>query len=157
MTRAPRRGAVPRGRSSGSGPAARAATARVAALLWSLPNTLAGLAFGALGLPFGARAARTSGALAFLRHPLMLRRGAVTLGHVVCYGRDCGPASPLAPGVTLADHEAQHVRQSERLGPLYFPAHAWFGLLALIRDGSWHGPSNRLERGPLATPPRPWA
>jgi hypothetical protein len=75
----------------------------------------------------------------------------------VCYGRGCEPGTALAPGVTLADHEAQHVRQSERLGLLYLPAHAWFGLLALARDGRWHGPSNRLERGPLAHPPRPWA
>jgi hypothetical protein len=128
----------------------------IAARIWSLPNTLAGLAFALAAAPFGARLVRAGGALAALGHPWVRRRFAITLGHVVCYGRGCGPATPLGAGVTLADHERQHVRQSERLGPLYLPAHAWYGLLALARDGRWHGPSNRLERGPLATPPRPW-
>jgi len=130
--------------------------ARLVALAWALPATLAGLAFALPALALGARAARAGGALAVLGHPWMRRRCAITLGHVVCYGRGCGPATSLAPGVTLADHERQHVRQAERLGPLYLPAHLAFGLWAVLRNGRWHGAANRLERGPLAVPPRPW-
>ena len=130
---------------------------RLAPVLWNLPNSLVGLVFGALGVPLGARFCRGSGALEVLRHPLVLKGCAVTLGAVVCYGRGAAPGMRLKNGHSLADHERQHVRQGERLGPLYLPLHLILGLWAVWRNGRWHGPANRLEAGPLASPPRPWA
>lgn len=133
------------------------ATLRTAGFLFGLPNTLIGFAFAISGWVFGARLRQTRGALVALDHPLLRWGGAVSLGHVVCYGHGAAPNRRLANGHTFAEHERQHIIQSVALGPLYLPAHLCFGLLALARDGRWHGPSNRLEVGPLASPPRPWA
>ncbi len=125
--------------------------------VWSLPTTLFGLAFAALGTPFGARLRRAAHGYESLAHPLVFARCAVTLGAVVCYGRGAHPETRLPNGVALAEHERQHVIQARRLGPLYLPLHVAFGVWAWLRDGRWHGPANALERGPLANPPRPWA
>lgn len=130
---------------------------RVAGFLFGLPNTLVGLAFALTGWLLGARLRRTLHAIEALDHPLMMPRAAISLGLTVCYGRGVTPASRLANGVTFAEHERQHAIQSAVLGPIYLPLHLGFGLWARVRDGRWHGPSNRLESGPLASPPRPWA
>lgn len=129
---------------------------RTAGFLFGLPNTLVGLAVAAAGLPLGARVRRGPHGLEALGHPLMMRGAAISLGHVVCYGRGAAPHDRLANGCTFAEHERQHTIQSAALGPFYLPAHLAFGLWARVRDGRWHGPSNRLEKGPLASPPRPW-
>lgn len=128
-----------------------------AGFLFGLPNSAIGLLFALLGVALGARLGRGRHGLEALGHPLVARRAAVSLGDVTAYGRDIAPADRLANGHTVADHERQHAIQSAALGPLYLPLHLLFGLLAWARDGRWHGPSNRLERGPLAAPPRPWA
>lgn len=128
-----------------------------AGFLFGLPNTLIGLLLALAGWMFGARLRVAGGALEALDHPLLKRRAAISLGLTVCYGRGAAPAMRLGNGTTFAEHERQHAIQSAVLGPLYLPLHLAFGLWARLRDGRWHGPSNRLEAGPLASPPRPWA
>lgn len=61
---------------------------------------------------------------------LMLRlvgADANTVGHVVL----CRTPTPSA---TLLDHEAVHVRQSERLGPLLLAVYVWLGAVYGYRD-----------------------
>lgn len=130
---------------------------RAAGFLFGLPNTLIGLALLSLGWMLGARLRRTRPAIVALDHPLIRRGSAISLGLTVCYGPGAAPHMRLANGVTFAEHERQHAIQSAVLGPLYLPLHLGFGLWARLRDGRWHGPSNRLETGPLGSPPRPWA
>lgn len=127
-----------------------------AGFLFGLPNTLVGLALALAGRALGSRLRLTTHALEALDHPLLPRGAAICLGLVVCYGRSAAPAMRLANGTTFEAHERQHAIQSAALGPLYLPLHLAFGLWARLRDGRWHGPSNRLEAGPLSNPPRPW-
>lgn len=110
-----------------------------------------------IAVHLGARLRRGAHGIDALDHPLVSRGAAISLGNVTVYGRGIGPADRLANGHSVAEHERQHAIQSAALGPLCLPLHLVFGLLAWARDGRWHGPSNRLERGPLAAPPRPWA
>jgi hypothetical protein len=84
---------------------------------WTLPNTLLGLAFGALSFQ---RPRRIGGILVFdaaprgfLRLLHLFRRSAITYGHVVL-------SNHRLEGRLLA-HELHHVWQYERLGPLYIP------------------------------------
>lgn len=58
---------------------------------------------------------------------------------------------------TYPDHEDQHVKQGEMLGPLYLPSNLLGGMVGLVRNRDWRGASNWNERGPAASPPRPWA
>jgi hypothetical protein len=58
--------------------------------------------------------------------------GANTIGQVVLCRID-------GPSDALLDHEAMHVRQAERLGPLLVPAYLWLNALHGYRD-------NPLER-----------
>ena len=101
---------------------------------WTLPNTLLGLAAGALMLAGGARVQRVDGVIEFHggqvgrwanRLPAALRFDAITLGHVIL-GR-----SARALAASRA-HEHVHVRQYERWGPAFVPAYvlasAWQGL-----------------------------
>jgi hypothetical protein len=44
------------------------------------------------------------------------------------------------PSAALLDHEALHVRQAERLGPLLFPVYVWLNAVYGYRD-------HPLERG----------
>lgn len=50
-----------------------------------------------------------------------------TIGQVVLSRRPVAPAE-------LLDHEAVHVRQTERLGPLLFPVYVWLGARYGYRD-----------------------
>jgi hypothetical protein len=115
--------------------------------LWTLPNTLLGLALGALGWVFGARMdwRGRDRALVFARMPCF--GGALTLGNVVLHGGDslevachtyahragCGAEPP----VRLADHERAHVYQYMVLGPLFLPLYLCCGGV---------GVRNRFER-----------
>jgi hypothetical protein len=138
----------------------RRARRRLGAILgkaWNAPNTLVGLLLGLPALALGASLRRGHNALQILAHPAVLPRCAITLGNVVLYGRGATPDDPTFAGATLGEHERQHTLQGERLGPCYLPSHVLSGLHALLRDGRWHGPSNWNERGPMSSPPRPWA
>jgi len=90
---------------------------RLLAYVWTSPNTLLGLLFGLLSFQ---RPRAVDGILVFdgpRRGSLWLisvfRRAAITYGHVVLSNR------PLAGRLRI--HELHHVRQYERLGPLYIP------------------------------------
>lgn len=115
---------------------------RVVATAWASPLTAVGLLLGATTrgrarwdtehgclVIEGAR----SGSARLLR---FVGAGANAMGHVVVstYAR--------TPGVVLA-HEAGHVRQAERLGPLLFPIYVWSSARYGYRD-------NPVERGARA-------
>ena len=87
------------------------------AYLWTSPNTVLGLVLGLLAFQ---RPRRTHGIVIFDAHVRgfvwflrKLRRSAITYGHVVL-------ANAPVEGRLLV-HELHHVRQYERLGPLYIP------------------------------------
>ncbi|MGH2692145.1 MAG: hypothetical protein ACRDHM_06545 [Actinomycetota bacterium] len=90
---------------------------RVLAYVWASPNTLLGLSLGLLSFQ---RPRWTGGILVFDAHVRgfiwalrLFRRAAITYGHVVLSNR-------RVEGSLLV-HELHHVRQYERLGPLYIP------------------------------------
>jgi hypothetical protein len=89
--------------------------------LWSLPNTLVGLAFALLS---GVVPARRDGLLVAysncgLAHVFLTRRGygAITFGRVV--------VSAIAITPRLLMHESHHARQYEVLGVFFIPVYLW--------------------------------
>lgn len=107
----------------------------VAGKAWNLPNSVVGLLFGGLALPFGGRVGLGHNAVEFRDCPLMDRftpHGAITLGNVILYGRHA---------YGLAAHERVHTLQGQFVGPIYLPLNALGMLLSLI---SW--PIKRLRR-----------
>lgn len=94
--------------------------------LWTLPNTLVGLAAGGVSLALGARAGVGHNAIEFHDNPLVgwLSRGAITLGNTIHYARGMRPEQDVprydgAGCVTLGEHERAHTLQFERWGPLF--------------------------------------
>jgi hypothetical protein len=98
---------------------------RLLTYVWAAPNSLLGLAAGAVLLVSGGRASLREGVVEiadgrlgrWLRSPrVACPFGAMTLGHVI-----------LATDRTSLDvaraHERVHVRQYERWGPLFLPAY----------------------------------
>ena len=90
---------------------------RALAYVWTSPNTLLGLVFGLVSFQ---RPRLAHGILifdgprrGFLALIGLFRRSAITYGHVVLSNR------PLLGRLLV--HELHHVRQYERLGPLYIP------------------------------------
>lgn len=103
----------------------RSRAGRLAARVWACPVTLVGLLVGAGGV---ARPRRVGGVLLFA--PVRGVTGAAmraggfsagAFGHVVVALGD--------PDRSVFAHELAHVRQAERLGPLFAPA--YLGLLAV--------------------------
>ncbi len=101
-------------------------------LLWSLPDTLIGLAFAALSLAMprkchGLLVATADRGLARL---FLTRRGfgAITFGRVVV------SATPITE--SLLAHESHHARQYEVLGPFFLPVYLWLH----ARRGYWTNP-----------------
>jgi len=110
----------------------------VLGMAWTLPNSIAGLSVGAIGLAFGARMRWQPDVLA-----LVVRcwpwgaGGALTLGNVIVhtgerldrpcltYAHRAGRA--IEPPVSLADHERAHVYQYMLLGPLFLPIYLLCG------------------------------
>jgi hypothetical protein len=90
---------------------------RVLAYVWTSPNTVLGFTFGLFSFQ---RPRLDEGVFFFDRHRrgfvsllAVFKRAAITYGHVVLSNRPVqGP---------LLVHELHHVRQYERLGPLYLP------------------------------------
>jgi len=131
--------------------------------IWNAPNTAIGLVWGGLGIPFGAKPSFGNNSLQFENHPFMWG-GDITLGNVICYRKGMGSKDPLFPGspYNYGDHERQHTKQGEQLGPLFFPAYGIFGVNSLLHGNDFFGPGNRMEYGPYLpetqphTPPRPW-
>lgn len=116
---------------------------RALAYAWTSPNTLLGLVLGVLA--FQAPRA-TSGILVFdgpVRGSLwvirLFRRTAITFGHVVLANRPVeGP---------LFAHERHHVRQYERLGPLYLPVYLIIYLFTGYRRHPFEVSATRAELG----------
>ena len=109
--------------------------ARVAYVIWALPNTMLGAGLGAIGLLTGARLQVRRGVLEFFGGGVrwMLQRGtpggfasAITFGHTIL-------ARDEAALELCRDHEHVHVRQYERWGPLFLPAYLLCSLVLLLR------------------------
>jgi len=139
--------------------------------IWNAPNTAIGLVVGGLGIPFGAKPSFGNNALQFENHPFMFG-GDITLGNVICYRKNMGSKDPLFRGspYNFGDHERQHTKQGEQLGPLFFPAYGIFGVNSLLHRGDFFATGNYMETGPSfpdsprwdlgeqgpPQPPRPW-
>lgn len=102
---------------------------RLMAYLWASPNSLMGLFLALLALP-GGRGAWRQGVFEVAGGwlPRLLGREieAITLGHVIL-GRDADRLE------IWREHERQHVRQYEYLGPLFLPAYFGLALHAALR------------------------
>lgn len=102
-------------------------------MLWAAPLTLVGLALAALsGTPPQWDPARGCLVTRGVRGPSRSALKAVgaqanAIGHVVLSWRE-------VPSPTLLEHEAVHVRQAERLGPLLFLFYVWLGARYGYRD-----------------------
>jgi hypothetical protein len=132
---------------------------KAAGVVWNLPNTAIGTAYGLLGIPTGGISFEY-GQFQFRGNLLQWLlsgggNGAVTLGDTGIYPPGFGPETVQpGSGFTLGFEESFHSLQGRILGPLYLPAHITFGTSALLVNRYWHGPVNLLERGPHASPPR---
>jgi hypothetical protein len=122
--------------------APRSGPGRILAIAWASPLSMVGLALAATtggtarwSAEHGCLVVEGAhgGSARFLR---MVGAGANAIGHVVV------STYPTTPPVVLA-HEAGHVRQAERLGPLLFPLYLWASARYGYRD-------NPIERGARA-------
>jgi len=120
-----------------------------AATVWSAPLTAVGLA---VAFASGARPRWDAGRRCLVAtgvggpSGLALRlvgAGANTVGQVVL----CRSAEP---STALLDHEAVHVRQGERLGPLLIPAYLWLNALHGYRDNPLEHAARRGARAARA-------
>lgn len=127
---------------------ARTLAGQLAVTVWSAPLTAVGIATAALS---GSRlrwdAARRCLVATGVGGPsgLALRlvgAGANTIGQVVLCRVD-------GPSPALLDHEAIHVRQAERLGPLLVPAYLWLNALFGYRDNPLEHAARRGARRAL--------
>lgn len=104
---------------------------RLLAYLWASPNSLLGMLLALFALP-GGRGWWRQGVFEVTGGWLPYMMGgnvqALTLGHVIL-GRD---ASLLD---YWREHERRHVRQYERLGPVFLPAYLLLGLWTGLRGG----------------------
>jgi hypothetical protein len=113
---------------------------RLLAYAWASPNTLLGIILALFSMQ-GPRV--VSGVLVFDQDPprgflwllqKLFRKAAITFGHVVL--------SATALRGRLLAHEIHHVRQYERLGPLYIPIY----LLAWVFMGYRRHPFERAAQ-----------
>ena len=101
-------------------------------------NTVVGIIWGGIGVPFGAKVTIGNNAIQFENHPFMPEGGAITFGNAISYGKQACPTEPL-PNGTFGKHEQQHTYQGELLGPLYLPSNI-LGLSAgEMLNGDTHG------------------
>ena len=115
--------------------AALSQVVRSARYVWSAPCTAVGLFVALLALPFGVRASIVNGVIEFAISPgkgrlramlPSLPFRAITLGHVIV---GCSHSELCR----VRSHEAVHVRQYERWGPLFFLAYPASSLIQLLR------------------------
>ena len=123
--------------------------------IWTLPNTLLGLAVGALAVILGARAQLGRNAIEFLDQPFvgLLGKSAITLGNTIHYapGREPGQIVRRYDGralVCLGEHERAHTRQYERWGPLFLVAYAvaWLPIVPPVGNRFEHAADDAAER-----------
>ena len=112
--------------------------------LWSLPNTVLGLALGALSF---VRPRLAGGLVIFEGSPRgvnwvlsRMHRAAMTVGFVI--------VSNVPVEGTLLEHERAHVRQSMALGPFFVPAY----LILAIAFGYRRHPMERAARRAAGEP-----
>ncbi len=101
--------------------------------LWNSPNTVIGLAYGGVQIPFGARPKLGPNGIEFQNAPLQN-----------LFGRD-------VTLITREQHETAHTYQGEWLGPFYLPAYIAGAAAGEISTGDWH--NNFMENGPMSNPP----
>ena len=128
-------------------PAPQTRASRLAATVWAAPVSAVGLVLGAAA---GTTPRRSNGVLLFapaagLTGRLIRLRGyaAMALGHVVI--------ATDGPSAALLAHELVHVRQAERLGPLFLPVY----LVLLAVHGYGRHPLERAARLGAAREQRP--
>ena len=99
--------------------------------IWTSPNTLLGLAIGAVAVTLGARAQRGRNAIEFLGNPFIGHVGcaAMVLGNTIHYAPGRSPDELVrrydrAGSVVLGEHEKAHTAQYERWGPFFLLAYA---------------------------------
>lgn len=115
---------------------------RFLAYAWASPNTILGLALGLLSFqrPHVARGVvlfdRRVRGFVWALH--LFRRSAVTYGHVVLADR--------AVEGRLLVHELHHVRQYERLGPLYIPLYVAIWVFTGYRGHPFEEAARLAER-----------
>ncbi len=117
-----------------------------AGYVWAAPNTLLGLLFVPPTLLTGGGVRAERGAVEVyggfarfvLRHLLLIRASALTLGHVIL-GQDRDARDHAR------DHEQVHVRQYARWGPAMLPAYLLASLWAWRRGGHFYF-DNSFER-----------
>lgn len=115
---------------------------RFLAYLWASPNTVLGLLLGLLSFQWPRMA---EGIVLFDRHVRgfvwalhLFRRAAITFGHVVLADRS-------VQGRLLV-HELHHVRQYERLGPLYIPLYVTIWMFTGYRGHPFEEAARLAER-----------
>jgi hypothetical protein len=125
--------------------------------LWTSPNTLLGLAIGAIGLAMGARVQRGRNAIEFLDHPLIARvgRAAMVFGNTIHYAPGRRPHERVrrydrAGSVVLGEHERAHY---ERWGPFFLVAYAicWLPFVPPRGNRFEHAADDAAERADPAT------
>ena len=116
--------------------------------VWTSPNTLLGLLFGAVAVTLGARVQRGRNAIEFLGNPFIAHwgRAAMVLGNTIHYApgrspQDVVPRYDLSGSVVLGEHERAHTVQYERWGPFFLFAYAICWLPFVPPSG------NRFEHG----------
>ena len=99
--------------------------------IWTLPNTLLGLACGAVAVTLGARVQVGRNAIEFLGNPFIAHFGsaAMVLGNTIHYAPGRSPDDVVqrydrAGFVFLGEHERAHTAQYERWGPFFLFAYA---------------------------------
>ena len=107
-------------------------------MLWTFPNTLAGLIAGGAGMLFGARPHLSTRDFALVFHLWPWGPGgAITLGNTILHtgstlDSNCVTYEHRAghcqhPPIKLGDHERAHVYQYMVLGPLFLPVYLLCG------------------------------
>lgn len=126
---------------------------RVLTVVWAAPLSLVGLVVAALSgrrprhePVHGCLVARGVGGVS--RRALgAVGAHANAVGHVVLARSD-------EPSPALLAHEALHVRQAERLGPLLLPTYVWLGAWYGYRDHPLERAARRAAREAAAGSPR---
>ncbi len=98
--------------------------------VWTLPNTIVGLAVGIAGMPFGATISIGNNAIQFENYPW--GAGAITLGNSIIYARgttpnDVGQLYGDRRLLNVGLHERGHTYQYQAFGPFFIPTYLLTG------------------------------
>jgi len=124
--------------------------------IWTSPNTLLGLAVGAVAVTLGARAQRGRNAIEFLGNPFIAHVGcaAMVIGNTIHYAPGRSPDELVrrydrAGSVVLGEHERAHTAQYERWGPFFLIAYAicWLPFVRPEGNRFEHAADDAAQRG----------